>query len=105
MRSTRQAQRYPTRLVVTHINGEPETEAVLLDISPLGAKLESAAPLAPGYPIDVVVLFPGSETGTHLAGVVKWMRPLLTAAGRFQMGVELYAPYWPVDMMVQTGKI
>jgi hypothetical protein len=105
MTMERQAQRYPTRLVVTKINGQPVSDAVLLDLSSLGAKLESSTSLAPGYPIDIAVLFPGAPTETNLTGMVKWMKPLLNASGRFLMGVEFYVPCWHLDQLGRTGKL
>jgi hypothetical protein len=101
----RKAQRYPTRLVVTKINGQPASDAVLMDISSLGAKLESSSSLAPGYHVDIAVLFPGAPTETNLTGMVKWMRPLWTATGRFLMGLEFYVPSWHLDQLGRTGKI
>lgn len=101
----RQAQRYPTRLVVTKINAQPVSNAVLLDISSLGAKLESPASLAPGYPIDIAFFFPGAPIETNLTGMVKWMRPLLTATGRFLMGVEFYVPSWHLDQLGRADKL
>jgi hypothetical protein len=101
----RKAQRYPTKLVVTNINGQPVTDALLLDISPLGAKLESSTPLAPSYSVNVVVLLPGAQNETNLTGVVTWMRPLLTSSGRFLMGLEFYVPLWQIDLLGRSGKI
>lgn len=105
MKVERQAQRYPTKLVVTKINGQPVTDTFLLDISSLGAKLESSTPLAPSYPVDIAVLLPEAQAETNLAGVVKWMRPLLHSDGRFLMGFEFYAPFWYIDLLGRTGKI
>ncbi len=103
-RVSRQAERYPTKLAVTNINGKPVTDTFLLDISALGAKLESPNFLTPHYPVKVVVLLPETQTETNLAGSVKWMRPLLTTPGRYLMGIEFHQRFWYIDQLGRTGK-
>ena len=104
-RVERLAQRYTAKLVVTNINGQSVTDSFLLDISAMGAKLESSTPLAPRYPVEVVVRLPGVQTETILSGSVKWMQPLPASPGRYLMGIEFYKRFWEVDQLGRAGKI
>lgn len=103
-RVERQASRYPTKLAVTKINGKPVTDTFLLDISALGAKLESPTPLALRFPVEVVVSLPGAQTETNLSGVVTWMRPLAASPARYLMGIQFYQRFWEIDQLARTGK-
>ena len=104
-RVPRQVQRYPAKLVVTNLNGQPVTDTFLLDISALGAKLESSTPLSLRYPVEVIVLFPGTRTETTFAGLVMWMRPLVASPGRYQMGLKFHQRFWDIDQLGRAGKI
>ncbi len=104
-RVERQAQRYTAKLVVIKINGQPVSDTFLLDISSLGAKLESSTPLAPRHPIEVIVFLPWTQTETNIAGVVAWVQPLMTSPARYQMGIEFYQRFWDIDHLGRSGKI
>jgi hypothetical protein len=104
-RVERQTPRYLTKLAVTNINGLPVTDSFLLDVSATGAKLESPTPLAPRFPIEVVVLLPGDQTETNLAGMVIWTRPSMASPGRHLMGLEFHHRFWYIDQLGRAGKI
>ncbi|MBI4643543.1 MAG: PilZ domain-containing protein [Deltaproteobacteria bacterium] len=104
-RVPRQAQRYPAKLAVTNLNGRPVTDTFLMDISALGAKLESSTPLARRYPVEINILFPGAQTETKLAGMVVWMRPSVASPGRYLMGVKFHQRFWDLDQLGRAGKI
>jgi hypothetical protein len=104
-RIERKAQRYPAKLGVSAINGRPVTDTFLLDISALGAKLESSSPLAPHYPVEIDVFLPGAQTETNLAGVVIWVQPLMASAGRFLMGIQFHQRFWDIDQLGRAGQI
>lgn len=104
-RIERQAQRYTAKMVVTNVNGQPVSDAFLLDISALGAKLESSTPMAPRNPVEVVVLLPWAQTEANFAGVVTWIQPLGASPGRYLMGIEFYQRFWDIDQLGRAGKI
>ncbi len=105
MRVERHAQRYRAKLEVININGQPVNDSFLLDISALGAKLESSTHLALRYPVEIVVLLPWTQTETRLAGVLTWIQPLAGSSGRYQMGIEFYQRFWEIDQLGRAGKI
>ena len=81
-RIPRRAQRYAVKLEVKTLNGQPLSETSLLDVSSLGARIESNLGLAPMRQVEFTVSFPGADTETKLAGTVVWMRRVLGAPGR-----------------------
>jgi Tfp pilus assembly protein PilZ len=101
----RQAQRYTAKMVVTKINGQPVSDAFLLDISAMGAKLESPAPMPLRNPIELVVLLPWAQTEANLAGVVTWIQPSGASPRRYLMGIEFYQRFWDIDQLGRAGKI
>ena len=104
-RVNRQAQRYPAKLAVTNLNGRPVTDTFLLDISAIGAKMDSSTPLAPRNPVEVIVVFPWTQTETNLSGVVMWMRPSMASPGRYLMGLKFHQRFWDIDQLGRAGKI
>jgi hypothetical protein len=97
-------QRYPARLDVKKINGRPAAGVLVVDLSAMGARLESAEPLAPRNAVDFTLHLPGADADTTLSGMVVWLRPLLDRPGRFQMGVQFYQPVWDLDRLGREGK-
>ncbi|MEJ5328564.1 MAG: PilZ domain-containing protein [Desulfobaccales bacterium] len=99
----RRAKRYPVRLPVMELNGRPVSDTLLVDVSSLGARLESTTPLAPRNVAEFVVTLPGHNGPMKLSGTVVWMRPLLHAPGRFHLGLQFFAPCWEIDRLAQKG--
>lgn len=99
----RRVKRYPVRLPVMELNGQPAADTLVVDVSSLGARLESATPLAPRNVADFVVTLPGHNDPLKLSGTVVWMRPLVHAPGRFQMGVQFFVPSWEIDRLARQG--
>lgn len=104
-RVERQVQRFPIRLSLHEVNGRPAPDSYLVDISSLGAQLESPLFMAPNSPAEFVVRFPWGEKETSLAGMVKWIKPLIGKPGRFRLGMRFYAPFWELDMLARQGKL
>ena len=104
-RVPRRAQRYAVNLEVKTLNGQPASETYLLDISSLGARLESPLGLAPMKQVEFSVTFPGTDAETRLVGTVVWMRPVLGAPGRFQMGLKFITTFWLVDQLGRSGQL
>jgi hypothetical protein len=104
-RTDRRAKRYDVRLQVSKLNGRTARETFVLDVSSLGARLETDAPLAPRNLAEFTVLLPGQDKETTFSGRVVWVRPLIQAAGRFQMGVHFISPQWDIDRLGREGKL
>ncbi len=99
----RRVKRYPVRLPVLELNGQPVADTLVVDVSSLGARLESTTPLAPRNPVEFVVPLPGYADPVKLSGTVVWMRPLVHAPGRFHLGVQFFAPCWQIEKLAQEG--
>ncbi len=104
-RTPRRVKRYPVRLEVREINGRPSPGALVVDISSLGARLETSQPLAPRNPVKFSVMLPGQDKESQLAGRIIWMLPLLAAPGRYWLGLQFFQPQWEVERLVREGKI
>jgi hypothetical protein len=104
-RVARRAQRYPTHLAVKKINGQPVADTFVVDLSAMGARLESSIPMSPRNLVEFDLLLPGADTETRFTGAVIWMKPMMSAPGRFQMGLKFFTSYWDIDMLGRTGKL
>lgn len=104
-RMDRRVQRFPVRLSIHELNGRPAPDSYLVDISSLGAQVESPSFVSLATMVEFVVQFPGGETETRLTGQVKWIRPLIGKPGRFRMGMRFFNPFWEVDMLARQGKL
>ena len=87
-RVTRRAQRHQVNLEVQELNGQRVTDTYLIDISTVGARLESSSPLKPSDRVQFSFHQPNETLATSLAGVVVWAKPVEGKTGRYQMGVE-----------------
>ena len=87
-RVTRRAQRHQVNLEVKELNGQRVTDTCLIDISTVGARLETSTPLKPGDQVQFSFHQPNENLETSLAGVVVWVKPVEGKTGRCQMGVE-----------------
>ena len=104
-RVQRRSQRYAVHLEIKQINGQPVSDTYLLDISSLGARLESSVGLAPMKQMEFTFFLPGADAETRLVGTVVWMRPVLGAPGRFQMGLKFFSTFWLIDQLGRSGKL
>ncbi|MFZ2089363.1 MAG: PilZ domain-containing protein [Desulfobaccales bacterium] len=100
-RVPRRANRYPVRWAVTEVNGKPAPDAWLMDVSCMGARLETSSALGPNLPIKITIILPDGETELVVNGRVVWMRPVFTARGRFHHGVQFYGTNWDIDRLAK----
>jgi len=100
----RRAQRYQSHLEVQELNGQVAAGVLVVDISSLGARLESSQPLAPRNLVEFTVRLPDVDADLKLSGKVVWMRPLLEAPGRYQIGVQFLGTVWELDRLGREGK-
>ena len=95
-RNTAERRRVPrsyVRFQVTAINDKPAPNAFILDISPLGAKIESPPLAIPAMSLELKFLVPGESMETLVIGEVVW----LEGSGLFGlnlMGISFLKPYW-----------
>lgn len=95
-RNTAERRRVPrsdVRFQVTAINGKPAPDVFILDISPLGAQLESPPLAIPAMSLELTFLVPGEGQETRALGEVVWLvgsEPL----GLNLMGIAFLQPYW-----------
>jgi hypothetical protein len=94
MREQRRVPRTPVSLEVTRINGQSVSGSRVLDLSELGAKLETSLSLAPG---DYVEFHYVPEGGGEAArrGRVVWVLPFPATPGLCRLGVE-FSQAFPV---------
>jgi PilZ domain len=94
-RNTVERRRVPrayVRFQVTAINGKPAPNVFILDISPLGAKVESPPLSIPAMSLELKFLVPGEGRETRAIGEVVWLegsKPL----GLNLMGISFLKPY------------
>lgn len=89
-RVNRRARRYPVRWTVSELNGKPARDAWVVDVSCLGARLETTFSLGPHNPVQFTVLLPDGEAEMVFTGRVVWMRPIFTSPGRFHQSLQFY---------------
>ena len=104
-RAERRVQRFPVRLPLFELNSRPAPDSYLVDISSLGAQLESPESVGLRAPVEFVVRFPWMEKEVRLAGQTRWIKPLIGKPGRFRMGLCFFNPYWEVDTFAREGKL
>ena len=103
-RVPRRVQRYPVRWAVLEINDQPASDSWLVDISSLGARLETTFALGPKLPVRFTVLLPDGETKLELAGQIVWMRPIFMREGCFHQGLKFYSTNWELDRLGRNSQ-
>jgi PilZ domain len=104
-RVDRKVQRFPIRLSLHEVNGRPAPDSYLVDISSLGAQLETPFFMALNAPVEFVVRFPWGDKETRLMGLLKWIKPLIGKPGRFRLGMRFHNAFWELDMLAREGKL
>jgi Flp pilus assembly CpaE family ATPase len=87
-RVTRRAQRHPVHLEVKELNGQQVAGTFIVDISTLGARLESSTPLNLKDQVEFSFHQPNEDTLTRVTGVIVWVQPAAGKTDRYQMGVQ-----------------
>jgi hypothetical protein len=103
-RVPRRAQRYQVRWAVKEINGKPVRDAWVVDISCMGARLETTAALSPNLPVRFTVSRPDEEAELTLNGRVVWMRPIFSSPGRFTQGLQFYGINWELERLARSDQ-
>jgi len=104
-RVERKVQRYPVRLSLHEINGQTVPDSYLVDISSLGAQLETPLFVNLNMPVEFVVHFPWSGKETRLLGLAKWIKPLIGKPGRFRVGLRFHNAVWELDTLARQGRL
>jgi hypothetical protein len=104
-RVSRRAQRFSVRLEVKEFNGKPGAGIFIVDLSALGAKVESPTPLAPRNQVEMSFSLPGGHGEVRAVGTVAWVRPIMTQSGRYLLGVKFFNSFWDIDQLGRSGKL
>ena len=104
-RVPRRAQRYPVRWAVSEINCKPAKDAWMVDVSCMGARLDTSAALGPNTPVKFTVVLPDGETELVVNGRVIWMRPVFSSRGRFHQGIQFYGINWDLDRLAKMASV
>ena len=83
------------------INCKPAKDAWLVDVSCMGARLDTTAALGPNTPVKFTVVLPDGETELVVNGRVIWMRPVFSSRGRFHQGIQFYGINWDLDRLAK----
>ena len=89
----RRIHRSSVRFQVTAINGNPWPNAYILNISPLGAKIELPPLAIPAKSLELMFLVPGESLKTRVIGEVVWLVNSELFVLNF-MGLSFLKPYW-----------
>ena len=88
----RRVPRSYVRFQITAINGKPAPDVFILDLSPLGAKMESPPQAIPAMPLELKFLVPGQSLETRAMGEVVWLVDS-GLCGLNLMGISFLKPY------------
>jgi hypothetical protein len=102
-RVPRRAQRYPVRWVVSEINGKPVRDAWMVDVSCMGARLDTATALGPNTPVKFTLILPDDDKELVVNGRVVWMRPIFSSRGRFHQGIQFYGINWDLEHLAKKA--
>jgi hypothetical protein len=102
-RVPRRAQRYPVNWAVIDINGKPARDSWLVDVSCMGARLDTTAALGPNTTVKFTVILPDGETELVINGRVVWMRPIFAIRGRFHQGIQFYGINWELERLAKKA--
>jgi hypothetical protein len=91
------------RWAVSEINGKPVRDAWMVDVSCMGARLDTAAALSPNMPVKFTLVLPDDDTELVVNGRVIWMRPIFSSRGRFHQGIQFYGINWDLDRMAKKA--
>lgn len=93
--------RYPIRLPIKEINGRPGADYYVLDLSSMGAKLESPVPLRLRDSVYFSFNLPGEGKEIHLGGQVVWVHPSLGTPPQYFIGIRLFQVHWELEQLVR----
>lgn len=100
----RKNKRYDVFLGISELDGKPINQAIMVDISSWGAKIESQIPLKPDSSVEFTISLTG-EKGLkqeyRLAGKVLWARQI-PISKRNQAGLRFHNS---IDQLQEQGKI
>jgi PilZ domain len=102
-RVPRRAQRYQVHWAVTEINGKPVRDSWVVDVSCMGARLDTPSSLGPNMSIKFTIVLPDGVTSLEVNGRVVWMRPIFAIRGRFHQGIQFYGINWDLERLAKKA--
>jgi PilZ domain len=100
-RVPRRAQHYQVAWAVTEINGKPARDSWMVDVSCMGARLDTSCALSPNMPVKFTVVLPDGETELVVNGRVIWMRPVFASRGRYHQRIQFQGINWDLDRLAK----
>jgi hypothetical protein len=101
----RQVSRLPVRLQVSELDGHPGEGTYLVDLSPLGAQIETSTLGTPGSYVRLRFFLPGDQEETNLVGMVVWINVVLNSPGQYLWGLSFPQPNWELDRKIRSLEI
>jgi hypothetical protein len=88
----RRTERRSLTLEVEAISGYPEGKSLMLDYSPLGAKLETNFPLKAKEMVRISFRSKNGEDLLTLPGQVSWIKQISSEPQRYLVGIRFNSP-------------
>jgi len=95
----RRVPRHPVNWQVSAINGQDLPDSRLVEISVLGARVETSAPFPPRTSVVLSIMAPGAETEMRVRARVAWISAMPNKLSRYQMGVYFLRPNWELEKL------
>ncbi len=95
----RRAPRHPVNSQVSAINGQDLPDSRLVEISVLGARVETVAPFFLRTSVVLSIMVPGAETEMRIRARVAWVLARRDNPARFHMGVYFLRPNWELEKL------
>jgi hypothetical protein len=95
----RRVPRHAVNWQVSAINGQDLPDSFLVDISVLGARVETSAPFFPRSTVELSIMAPGAETEMRVRARVAWVLATPNKLSRYQMGVYFLRPNWELEKL------
>jgi hypothetical protein len=89
----RQTERYQYLVQLSNINGSCENIPKIIDISTLGAQIESSFPMTINQKIEFSFSLPDQEVLFSFSGNVKWVKEISRSPGLYYIGIQFINPY------------
>jgi Tfp pilus assembly protein PilZ len=100
MDERRRAKRISVFLEIKEINHKPLGDTYLLNVSEIGAKIETPVRYNSGDPVEFSFILPDIAKEIHRSGNVVWVLPHPSKPEHFLIGLEFSTP-WEIGRRVK----
>jgi Tfp pilus assembly protein PilZ len=88
----RRTERRSLNLEVEEISGYPEGKSIIIDYSPLGAKLETDFPMSDKEMVRISLRLKDGDDLLILPGQVLWIKKISSEPQRYRVGIRFTNP-------------